>query len=66
MMIGFFFLIETICCDHSSELFCRDDPDKGSQHIFLCRINKKTILYYKYSLLSKVLHFNNSIVQIMS
>ena len=43
MMIGFFFLflIETICCDLSSELSCPDDPDKDSQHMFLCRINKK-------------------------
>ena len=34
------FLIETICCDPSSEPSEQDGLDKGSQHTFLCRINK--------------------------
>ena len=36
----FLFLIESICCDPSSEPSHRDGSDEGSQHIFLCRINK--------------------------
>ena len=36
----FLFLIETICCDPSSELSRRDGSDEGSQHMVLCRINK--------------------------
>ena len=36
----FFFLIETICCDPSSEPSGQDSSDEGSQHMFLCRINK--------------------------
>ena len=39
-MIIFLFLIETICCDPSSEPSRRDGSDEGSQHMFLCRINK--------------------------
>ena len=38
-MIIFLFLINTICCDPSTELSCRDGSDKGSQHMVLCRIN---------------------------
>ena len=44
-----FFLIENICCDPSSELSCRDNSDEGSQHKFLCRIDKN---YLKLSLKS--------------
>ena len=33
----FLFLIETIYCDTSSR---RDGSDEGSQHMFLCQINK--------------------------
>ena len=36
----FLFLIETICCDPSSELSCRNSSDEGSQHMFICRINE--------------------------
>ena len=36
----FIFLIETRCCDHSSEPSQRDGSDEESQHIVLCRINK--------------------------
>ena len=39
-MIILLFLIETICCDPSSEVSHRDGSDEGSQHMFLCRINK--------------------------
>ena len=38
--IIFLFLIGTICCDPSSEPSQRDGSDEGSQHMFLCRINK--------------------------
>ena len=37
----FLFLLETICCDHSSEPSHRDGSDEWSQSMFLCRINKK-------------------------
>ena len=37
----FLFLIKTICCDPSSEPPRQDGSDEGSQHMFLCRINKK-------------------------
>ena len=46
MIIFFLFLIETICCDPSSEPSRADGSDEGSQHLVLCRINKN------YSLLS--------------
>ena len=37
----FLFLIETVCCNASSEQqFGRDGSDEGSQHMFLCIINK--------------------------
>ena len=36
----FFFFIETLCCDPSSEPSHQDGLDDGSQHMFLCRINK--------------------------
>ena len=36
----FLFLIKTICSDPSSEPSRRDGSDEGSQHMFLCRINK--------------------------
>ena len=34
-----FFLIETICCDPSSEPSQRDGSYEGSKHMVLCRIN---------------------------
>ena len=34
------FLIETICCDPSSESSHRDSSDEGTQHMVLWRINK--------------------------
>ena len=34
------FLIETICCDPSSELSRRDDFDEGSQHMFYAELKK--------------------------
>ena len=37
LMITLLFLIETICCDPSSEPSCRDSSDEGSQGIFLYR-----------------------------
>ena len=39
---GYFFLFhfKTICCDPSSEPSCQGGSDEGSQHMFLCRINK--------------------------
>ena len=36
----FLFLIETICCDPSSEPSHRDSSDEESQHMFICKINK--------------------------
>ena len=36
----FLFLIETICCDPSSEPSHRDGSDEGSQHMFSCRVDK--------------------------
>ena len=39
-MIIFLFIMETICCDPSSELSRRDGSDDGSQHMVLCRIKK--------------------------
>ena len=44
LMIVFLFLIETICCDPSSEPSRRDGSDEGSQHMFSSKINKKYIL----------------------
>ena len=41
MALLFLFLIETICCDSSSERSHRDGLDEGSQHMFLCEMNKK-------------------------
>ena len=38
--IFLFSVIESICCDPSSELSCRDGSDEGSPHMFLCRIKK--------------------------
>ena len=35
VMIIFLILIETICCDPSSEPSHADGSDEGSQHIFL-------------------------------
>ena len=32
----FFFLIETLCCDPSSELAQSDGSDEGLYHMFLC------------------------------
>ena len=43
----FLFIIETICCDPSSELSQQDSSDEGSQHICLCII-KKIILNYHH------------------
>ena len=40
-MIFFLFLMETICCDPSSEPSRRDGSDEGLQHMFSCRINNK-------------------------
>ena len=40
MIIFSLFLIETICCDPSSEPSRQDGSDEGSQHTFLWRINK--------------------------
>ena len=40
MLEVFLPLIETISCDPSSELSCRDGSYEGSQHMVLCRINK--------------------------
>ena len=37
---SFFILIETICCDPSSEPSQRDGSVEVSQHMFLCKINK--------------------------
>ena len=37
----FLFLIETICCDPSSEPSRQVGSDERSNHTFLCRINKK-------------------------
>ena len=37
----FFFLIETICCDPSSEPSRQDGSDEGLPHTFLFRIYKK-------------------------
>ena len=42
----FLFLVETICCDPSSEPSRRDGSGNGSQRMFLCRINKH---YPKFS-----------------
>ena len=56
-MIFFLFLIETICCDPSSERSRRDGSDEVSHRIFLCRINKKTLIITKYSHLSRALIF---------
>ena len=39
----FLFLIETICCDPSSIPYRQDGSDKGSQHMFLCNINKRQL-----------------------
>ena len=39
-MIIFLICHGNICCDPSSEPSCRDGSDEGSQHMFLCRINK--------------------------
>ena len=36
----FLFLVETICFDPSSEPSHGDGSDEGSQHMFLCRIDK--------------------------
>ena len=36
----FLFLIETVCCDPSSEPSHQNSSDEGSQHIMLCGINK--------------------------
>ena len=36
----FLFLIETICCNPSSEPSRQDGSDEGSQHMFLCRIKR--------------------------
>ena len=41
LMIFFLFLMETICCDPSSEPSRRDGSDEGLQHMFSCRINNK-------------------------
>ena len=50
----FLFLIESICCDPSSEPSRRDGSDKGSQHMFVCRMKKKIVrIITKYSLLSR-------------
>ena len=49
----FLFLIETICCDPSSELSRRDSSDERDHNMFLCRIN------IKYSLLSRALPLLN-------
>ena len=48
----FHLVIETICCDPSSEPSRRDGSDEGSQHMFLCRINKNYPYAIIYSLLS--------------
>ena len=40
IMIFFLILVKTIHFDPSSELSCQDGSDEGSQHTFLCRINK--------------------------
>ena len=47
LMIIFLFLIETICCEPSSEPSHRDGSDEGSQHMVLCRINKIIPNYYQ-------------------
>ena len=44
------YLIETICCDPSSELSGQNSLDEGSQHVVLCRINKNYPLI-SYSIL---------------
>ena len=36
----FLFLIETICCDPSSEPSHQDGSNEGSQYTVLCRIKK--------------------------
>ena len=40
LMINEGFLIETLCCDPSSEPSHWDGSDEGSQHMFLCRSSK--------------------------
>ena len=54
-MIIFLFLIETISCDPSSEPSNQDGSDEGSQYMFLCRINKFSLIITKYSLISYAL-----------
>ena len=50
-MIFCLILIELICCDPSSE---PSPSDEGSQHMFLCRIDKKlSIIITKYFILSR-------------
>ena len=65
----FLFVIETICCDPSSELSRQDGSDEGSQHICLCIIkdglpylfhsfrNK----YFNKILLGNMLYFQNKL-----
>ena len=36
----FYFLIETVCCDPSTEPSHQDSSDEGSQHRILCRTDK--------------------------
>ena len=43
----FFFLIETICCDPSSEPSRQDGSDEGLQHMFLFTINKNIHNYHQ-------------------
>ena len=37
----FLFLVETICCDPSSEPSCQGGSDEVAEHLFSCRISKK-------------------------
>ena len=47
----FLFLIETICCDPSSELSSRDGSDEGSQHMFYAELIKIITNYHQILLL---------------
>ena len=54
-LLFFLFLTEIICCDPSYEPSRRDGSDEGSQHMFLCRINKFIPKYHQMLLLTRTL-----------
>ena len=54
-MIIFFISHQTICCDPSSELSCRDSSDEGSQHMFYAKVTKIIPDYHQTSFLCRAL-----------